>query len=247
MQRTLLLTMMVLAAAVVPSFAQQQISNDANPLYRAPSIRTSTISVPPIPGAPFSATARIESQQTMPDGSVLASRDVNLIGRDSRGRTHGEMRPRVPITFQGMPPLSEVHIFDPETSVRTIYYPATHVASSQTVSPPRIASNLTDPHTPLVRVEDLGSSIIDNIDVQGARRTLTIPAPPDGTSAAITVVDEYWYSPDLHVNLLLRHNDPRTGMQTVTLTDIKREEPAPEFFQIPDGYKNVDMTPPEAK
>jgi hypothetical protein len=61
------------------------------------------------------------------------------------------------------------------------------------------------------------------------------------------VVDEYWYSPDLHVNLLLRHNDPRTGMQTVTLTDIKREEPAPEFFQIPDGYKNVDMTPPEAK
>jgi hypothetical protein len=246
MQRTLLLTMMVLAAAVVPSFAQQQISNDANPLYRAPSIRTSTINVPPIPGAPFSATARIESQQTMPDGSVLASRDVNLIGRDSRGRTHGEMRPRVPITFQGMPPLSEVHIFDPETSVRTIYYPSTHVASSQTVPLPRTAPNSTDAHGPLVKIEDIGSSIIDNIDVHGTRRTVTIPAQPGGNTATLTVVDEYRYSEDLHVNLLLRHNDPRIGMQTVKLTDIKREEPAPEFFQIPDGYKIVDITPPEA-
>jgi hypothetical protein len=246
MQRSLLLPAIGLAAAVITSSAQQ-ISNDANPLYRNPSIRMSTISVPSIPDAPFSATAVIENQQTMPDGLIVTSRNINLIGRDSRGRTHGEMRSRVPVNFQGTPPLSEVHIYDPETSVRTIYYPATHVASSQTVSPPRIASNLTDPHSPLVRIEDLGSSIIDNIDVRGTRRTVTIPAPHDGTSAAITVVDEYWYSPDLHVNLLLRHNDPRTGMQTVKLSDIKREEPAPEFFEIPDGYKIVDMTPPEEK
>jgi hypothetical protein len=44
---------------------------------------------------------------------------------------------------------------------------------------------------------------------------------------------------------VLHHSDPRTGNQTVTLTDLKREEPAPEFFEVPDGYKIVDMTPPE--
>jgi len=57
-------------------------------------------------------------------------------------------------------------------------------------------------------------------------------------------VDEYWYSEDLHVNLLVRRTDPRTGVQTVTLTAIERVERAPEFFEVPEGYKIVDMTPP---
>jgi hypothetical protein len=48
----------------------------------------------------------------------------------------------------------------------------------------------------------------------------------------------------LHVNLLLRHNDPRTGERTVALSDIKREDPDPAFFEVPQGYKIVDMTPP---
>jgi hypothetical protein len=36
-------------------------------------------------------------------------------------------------------------------------------------------------------------------------------------------------------------------VHTVKLTDIRREDPPPEFFEIPDGYKIVDMTPPEEK
>jgi hypothetical protein len=246
MQRSLLLTGILLTATAASSPAQQ-ISNDANPLYRPASVRTGTILVPPISGAPFSATAVIQNQQHLPDGSVVSSRNVNLIGRDSRGRTHGEMRSWVPESFQGMPPLSEVHLYDPETSEKTIYFPATHIASKTIVSPPPNAVSVTNPPNPRVKIEELGSSIIDNIDVQGTRRTLTIPATPDGTSAAVTVVDEYWYSEDLHVNLWLRHNDPRTGVHTVKLTDIRREDPPPEFFEIPDGYKIVDMTPPEAK
>jgi hypothetical protein len=243
MQRNLLLTAALLAAGVVTLLAQQ-VSNDANPLYHNVSIRTGTIIVPPIAGAPFSATALIENQQFMPDGSVVTSRNVNLIGRDSRGRTHGEMRPRVPESFQGMPPLSEVHLFDPQTHLKTIYYPATLIASRQVMpESPKIAS-LSTPSNPLVKIEDLGSTTIDNIDVKGTRRTLTIPAQANGIGAALTVVDEYWYSEDLHLNLLLRHNDPRTGMQTVALSDIKREEPAQAFFEVPEGYKIVEMTPP---
>jgi len=96
----------------------------------------------------------------------------------------------------------------------------------------------------MVKVEDLGSDIMENIDVKGTRRTVTIPAQMNTTGIDLTVVDEYWYSEDLHVNLLLRHNDPRTGEQTVTLKEIKREEPAQEFFEVPQNYKIVDMTPP---
>ncbi len=242
MQHNLLWTAMLLAASIGISSAQV-ISNDANPLYHNPSIHLGGIVVPPISGEPFFATALIENQQILPDGSLRTVRNVNLIGRDSRGRTHGEMRPWVPESFQGMPPLNEVHIFDPQTRLKTIYEPATHIARLMPSEPPKTVSPPTSSN-PLVKIEDLGSTTIENIDVKGTRRTLTIPAEANGTGAALTVVDEYWYSEDLHLNLLLRHNDPRTGLETIALSDIKREEPAPEFFEVPEGYKIVDLTPP---
>jgi hypothetical protein len=87
---------------------------------------------------------------------------------------------------------------------------------------------------------------MENIDVKGTRRSVTTPAGASNLGVSFTVVDEYWYSEDLHVNLKLVHNDPRTGEQTVTLTDIKREEPPASFFGVPADYKIVDMTPPAA-
>jgi hypothetical protein len=33
-------------------------------------------------------------------------------------------------------------------------------------------------------------------------------------------------------------------VQTISLSNIQREEPAQEFFEVPQGYKIVDMTPP---
>lgn len=242
MKRALRLTAALLAAGVA-ALPAQQVANDANPLYRPTSIRLSTISVPPIAGVPFSATALIENQQTMPDGTVAQSRNINLIGRDSRGRTHGEMRSRVPESSKDMPTLVEVHIYDPQTHVRTIYFPATHIATRQLQHEPMTANFVSRPD-PQVIVEDLGPTTINNIDVKGTRRSVTIPANANGTGAPITVVDEYWYSEDLHVNVLLRHNDPRTGLQTIALSDLKREEPQQSFFEVPEGYKIVDMTPP---
>src|ERR1035441_9597615 len=138
----------------------------------------------------------------MPDGSIAASRNVNLIGRDSRGRTHGEMRQRVPESSQETPQLIEVHIFNPQTHTRTVCYLATHVATRQQVDPPSNA-NPVAVNSPLVKVEDLGKSTIENIDVRGTRRSVTIPAEANNLGASITVVDEYWYSEDLHVNLKL--------------------------------------------
>ncbi|MGA2807004.1 MAG: hypothetical protein ABSE87_02665, partial [Terracidiphilus sp.] len=164
------------------------------------------------------------------------------IGRDSLGRIHGENRGMMLESFHGTPPLREVHIFDPQTRLNTFYDLATRIARQQVLPEPlRAPSFSNNPH---VTIEDLGSNTIENFDVKGTRRTLTIPAQANGTGAALTVVDEYWYSEDLHMNVLLRHSDPRTGVETVALSDIKREEPPPSFFEVPEGYKIVDMTPP---
>jgi hypothetical protein len=62
----------------------------------------------------------------------------------------------------------------------------------------------------------------------------------------VDVVDEFWYSQELHLNLLVHHTDPRSGEQTVGISGIKREEPPAAMFELPLGYKIVDVTPPLA-
>jgi len=243
MKRTLLWLPALLALCAANLFAQQA-TNDANPLYPAPSIHIGTIVVPPVADEPFSATALIENRQIMPDGSTAVLRNVNLIGRDSRGRTHGEMRIWVPASSQAVPSLTEVLLYDPQTRTRTVCYTATHVATVLQRREPgdtptaKISSSLK------VKVEDLGPTTLDGIVVEGTRRIVTIPSQASGTGAPMTVVDEYWYSADLHLNLLLRHIDPRAGERTVALSDIKREDPDPAFFEIPEGYRIIDVTPP---
>lgn len=243
MKRTLLFLAGAVAACL-PAVPAQQPANDANPLYRPISTRIGTIFVPPIPGAPFSATAVIENKQTMPDGSIALSRNINLIGRDSLGRTHGEMRRRVPADSNDTPLLVEVHLFDPQTGVQTVYNTQTHVATRQLRRPRAQAEGIVTPADPTLKVEDLGTSVLAGIEVQGTRRTVRIAANASGTGAPVAVTDEYWYSQELHVNLLLVHNDPRTGEQSVALTDIRRENPDASFFGVPEGYKIVDVTLP---
>jgi hypothetical protein len=43
--------------------------------------------------------------------------------------------------------------------------------------------------------------------------------------------------------MLVKHDDPRTGQQTVTITKVDRSEPPAETFEIPGDYRIVDDTP----
>jgi len=241
MQRPLLLTAILLAAGMA-ALPVQQSETGAPPLYHNTYTHLGLVFVTPVAGAPFSATVLVESQKPLPDGTTETLHTINLIGRDSQGRIHGENRSMMLESFHGMPPLVQVHIFDPQTRLNTFYDLATRIARQQVLPEPLRAPSFAN--NPRVTIEDLGSNTINNLDAKGTRRTLTIPAQANGTGAALTVVDEYWYSEDLHMNVLLRHSDPRTGTETVALSDIKREEPAPSFFEVPQGYKIVDMTPP---
>ena len=64
-----------------------------------------------------------------------------------------------------------------------------------------------------------------------------IPAEKSGIGREILVTDEYWYSADLRINMIIKHGDPRTGTATMTITQIQRAEPDPGLLQIPEGYK----------
>ena len=82
---------------------------------------------------------------------------------------------------------------------------------------------------------------MDGISVHGIRETQTISVEKDGTEKQIVVTDEYWYSADLHINMAIKHDDPRTGSVAMTVTGVTRTEPDPTVMGIPEGYQRAEV------
>jgi hypothetical protein len=235
-----------LAALVVPLAFSQESSTSVPPSYRGPSQHVDGVFVTPVANVPFSATAEVESVRTLSDGTSEEKSTFNNIARDSMGRIYNERRPMVPASFTGTPPITSFHIYDPETRLNTFLDPATHLAHQSVFTKPAAAQMLgptSQASNRWVQEEDLGSDIMENVAVHGTRRSRTIPAQASGTGKSIVITDEYWYSDDLHLNMLVIHNDPRSGQQTVTVTNVSRAEPPETMFQIPPDYRVVDETP----
>ena len=84
--------------------------------------------------------------------------------------------------------------------------------------------------------EDLGKQLIEGVEANGTRTTITIPAGEIGNERAIEIVSERWYSPELQLVVMTRHSDPRMGETTYKLTNINRTEPAKALFEVPGDY-----------
>jgi hypothetical protein len=78
---------------------------------------------------------------------------------------------------------------------------------------------------------------IEGLAVEGRKTTTTIPAGEVGNELPITITSEEWSSPELHVLVLTRHNDPRTGESAYRLTNIVRAEPDRSLFMVPGDYE----------
>jgi len=89
-------------------------------------------------------------------------------------------------------------------------------------------------------VEQLGSKIIEGVQADGTRTTITIPAGQMGNERAIEIVDEQWRSSELQVMVLSKHSDPRMGETLYSLTNVSRSEPSPALFQVPPDYTIKD-------
>jgi hypothetical protein len=242
----------VAVCAIVASMAWAARIAHAQWAIGAPPFYTG-IFVTPIPGAPFSGEAQAEATRTLTDGNSFDRKRIERIARDSRGRIYAEGHQNVPLTSSQEPPLMIIHIYDPETRMNLLLDPYTHVARQRTLPgppntvPPYNWAQLNATFTPAdqnVQLEDLGTSVMQGMDVHGYRRSVTLTQKVSGTPQPIVVTDEYWYSQDLRINLMVKHTDPRTGVLTVTVTKLDRVEPSAEMFDVPPGYKVVDMTPP---
>lgn len=89
--------------------------------------------------------------------------------------------------------------------------------------------------------EQLGKQMIEGVEAEGTRTTVTIPAGEIGNERPIEIVSERWYSPELQLVVMTRHSDPRSGETTYKLTNINRTEPAKSLFEVPPGFNVKEM------
>ena len=244
---------LIVVAVLVSFFVPVHVSTAQNNAMSSAPAFNGGVFVTPIPGAPFYAEAEQDMVQVLKDGSPFHRKTAALIARDSQGCIRNERHEVLPASATRKPVILSVHFYDPQTRLNTFLNPLTHIATQRilpnppSTEPPangwvHVVSALSS--IPNLKVEDLGASVIDGIDVHGYRRVLTIPAKASGTDLPVVVSDEIWYSEQLRINLLTKQNDPRTGQLTLTVTKINVNEPDPDLFAIPPEYKLVDMTPP---
>ena len=225
---------------IVFPISAQQTTDGRNVPVAAVNVSTwfSVVTIPAIPGAPFSATTMMDNTQTLPDGTTVTTKTMTTIARDSRGRTHNENRYYLAPSDNGQGRVRDITIFDPATRVRTTLTRATLQATFTTLPAPRPRTALPATRPGIPR-EDLGVATIDGLEVHGFRQSSTIPTGAAGNDRPITITDEYWYSDELHMNITLKHTDPRQGTQFVVLTQLSRSEPDEKMFEIPAEYKTL--------
>src|SRR5271156_1166860 len=228
---TLRLAILALAAFVscASTLQAQEAVTQTPPPYRGVNMRMEGIFVTPIPNSPLTAVVELQSSQTLPDGSQDIKKTTDNIARDSQGRIYNERRAMVPESYNEMPQLISFHIFDPTTRLNTLLDPETHLAH-QTLFTQRTAAAeaasqgsgaVVSAKRPGFEQQDLGTESMENVIVHGRKSIRTVPASASGTGKPVVVTDEYWYSEELHLNMLVKHDDPRTGQQTVTVTKVK--------------------------
>jgi hypothetical protein len=233
-----------------PSSWAQEGATQNPPPYRGVQTHVDGVFVIPVPNVPLTAVAEVESTQVLDDGSSVSKKTFNNIARDSRGRIYNERRSMVPATSNATPELISFHIYDPTTRLDTFLNPETHLAHQTAFQDRALVQATAQPQASVVAVsrpgyqeQDLGTQSMENVVVHGVRKTRTVSASASGTGKPVIVTDEYWYSDELRLNMLVKHDDPRTGLQTVTITKVDRSEPPAATFEIPADYKIVDDTP----
>lgn len=89
--------------------------------------------------------------------------------------------------------------------------------------------------------ESLGTQMIEGVQAEGTRTTITIAAGEIGNEQPINIVSERWYSPDLKLVVMSKQSDPRFGETTYKLTNINRSEPSRSLFEVPSDYTVQEM------
>jgi hypothetical protein len=198
-----------------------------------------------VTGAPFSALAVTEMDQTLADGNKITRRTKTKMYRDSQGRVRREVTlPAMgPFAAQGQPrtfvviqdPIAETtYLLDPDRKTARLL--PDRFGKGRANREDSASKRMNAEVSADFQKESLGTKNISGISAEGTRYTRTIPAGQIGNEKPITLVRETWYSPDLQMMVMIKRSDPRFGNTTYTLTNIQRSEPSADLFKVPSDY-----------
>jgi hypothetical protein len=212
-----------------------------------------SIVVPPLPNAPFSATVNTEWTRSLENGATMVVKNHRLIARDAQGRIFQERRFLVPERDgQSNSRLTQTEVADPVTHTAAYCNPYEHMCELRFYGVPatpavRPVGPSPDGTSNLTR-DDLGTQTVNGLQIVGTREVLTVNGSLVGTDRPLSITKEFWYSRRLGLNLVTKRMDPRNGVELFTLTDINLTEPDPSLFVLPKGVRIVDnrtLAPPQ--
>ena len=90
---------------------------------------------------------------------------------------------------------------------------------------------------PDAKKESLGKQVIEGVECDGTRETLTIPAGQMGNERPLVSVTERWVSAKLGLYVMRKHTDPRFGETNYKLTRIVQADQPRSLFEVPADYK----------
>jgi hypothetical protein len=225
------------------------IAQSPDEAVHAPSggVRTMVVSiaVPPLPGAPFTATVTTQWKRILDDGSTVTIGNHRTVARDNSGRVFQERRSLVPAGDPRENEINRLEFADPRAHTQTTCWPSAHVCQitgyfANAFTPPAVpAGPLEGGKAFLARIE-LGHDSVSGVETIGTRETTQIEAGAFGNDRAINVVKEFWYSQQLEINLIEKRQDPRYGSQTFIVNPISLGEPDAKLFDIPGGFRIED-------
>jgi hypothetical protein len=205
-----------------------------------------TIEVMPIANAPFMAFIDVEQIRTKEDGSPISVKTREMIARDSRGRVFRDIRPQafnyLIVFAESYDPKSEVYTF--MNGLRHVYWVGKLDHQPEGLSAGFFYASEVDKSHPAgdFAGDDLGTQVLEGVPVRGVRKVEKIQ---EDTGRSAVVTKEYWYSDELHINLVAKYNDPAAVFQTMTVVRLVRGEADAGLFEGPSpDLKRVD-TPSE--
>ena len=250
--KLLLTAVVVFAIASIPARAQeseQDIAADGGSQTVLQSIH-----IPLIKNAPFSLTLATEWSRPMSNGGSFTVVNSRPIKRDRDGRLYEERWLLAPKGSEHQSIISYIQIADPKA--RTLYNCSVsrHVCDLLPLSsdeakllPPSTFKSGPLPSGKGSRLhEDLGAQTFAGLPVHEYRDTTTLDPGVLGNDLPMFIVRQFRYSSELGINLTSMLDNPQSGRQIFTVTEISTTDPDPAYFQIPAGYKVVDHRKPPA-
>lgn len=240
-----LAALLVAPLLIVISLAAQESEEPSRGPDGGTRVHVTGIQILPVTSKPFSGVDSVDWTRNLEDGTVVATHLDAKLARDSQGRIYRERVPFAPANSNEPSRAREIILLDPISHTRTnCLVAARHCTVTGYSAPasfsPMPAGSFDKGKRNLTR-ESLGADVIDGLNVVGTRETLTINAGVVGNNQPLVSTREFWYSPDLQVNLSVTRKDPREGTQVIQVINLSRSDPDPAMFQIPAGFVTKDV------